>query len=416
MEGLVRAWISHKIIQKEIVSQPHLILVPELFNKCFDRVIRIARCGEYNGKYDISPLKDRLVMSVKPLTWSLVIATYKREHILPRCLKLAAKQTRIPKEIVVVDASPDWEKTREIMIQEFTDHYPLIPLIYVKATFPSLTTQRNQGIDLASGDILFLIDDDSLMYPDCAEEVMKIYEADVDNTIQGISAMSDPNPPDASEFIDKQAVQEGMIAVKPKQTKIRQFFKSLLATDQTYFLPYDEDYPDRPIPEHLHNLNIGRIQVMAGYTMTFRKAILMKERFSEILQRYAAGEDQDLSYRVSRHGAIVNAINARLCHLEISGGRLSQFQVMVLAALNPSVLQQFYSPNRALVNRRWRQIFRRRVLIYFLKDLSQKNFHFSRTRGLLYAFSQFKQIYKRTPDELLQWYPEFQAKFIASGS
>ena len=264
-------------------------------------------------------------MSVKRLTWSLVVATYKREHILPRCLRLAVKQTRSPKEVVVVDASPDWEKTRAVMVQEFTDHYPQIPLIYVKAEFPSSTAQRNQGIDLTSGDVLFLIDDDSLMYPNCAEEVMKVYEADVDNAIQGVSAIPVPNPPDADEFITGQAVQSGITAVKPKQTRLRRFFKTLLATHQTYFLPYDEDYPNRPIPEHLYALNIGRIQVMAGYSMTFREAILRKEHFSEVLQRYAAGEDQDLSYRVSRHGAIVNANNAHLCHLEISGGRLSQF-------------------------------------------------------------------------------------------
>ena len=50
-------------------------------------------------------------MFSKSLTWALVIATYKRENILLRCLQLAAIQTRLPKEIIVVDASPDYEKT-----------------------------------------------------------------------------------------------------------------------------------------------------------------------------------------------------------------------------------------------------------------------------------------------------------------
>jgi len=353
-------------------------------------------------------------MALNSLTWSLVIATYKREHILPRCLRLAAKQTRIPKEVVVVDASPDWEETRALILKEFIDHYPQIPLIYVQAAVPSSTAQRNQGIDIASGDILFLIDDDSLMYPDCAEEVMKVYEADLDHGIHGISAIPTPNPPDMDVCKLGQLIPPTNAMVQPKQTRLRQFFKSLLLTDQTYFLPYDEDYPNWPIPEHLDTLKIGRIQVMAGYSMTFRREILLKERFSEVLQRYAAGEDQDLSYRVSRHGAIVNAINAHLCHLEISGGRLSQFQVTVLAALNPAILQQFHSPNRTLVNLKWRRILRRRIIINFLKDLSDKNFRCSRTVGVLYAFLQLQQIYQRTPDELLQWYPEFQKKLVVS--
>jgi glycosyltransferase involved in cell wall biosynthesis len=359
---------------------------------------------------------DNLNTAVQPLTWSLVIATYKREHILPRCLRLAAKQTRPPREVIVVDASPDWETTRSLVTQEFAVQFPQIPLIYVKANFPSLTAQRNQGIDLARGDVLFLIDDDSLMYPDCAEAIMQVYDADIAQTVQGVSAIPTPVPPDATELASGQITQSGTVAAKPQQTRLRQVVKSLLATDQTYFLPYDETYPDRPISENLDQLNIARIQVMAGYTMTFRRAVLKQERFSEVLQRYAAGEDQDLSYRVSRHGAIVNALNARLCHLEISGGRLSRFQVTVLAALNPSVLQQFYSPDRKLVNRRWRNTLWRRVLISFLKDLSEREFRFTRTRGVLYALAQLGQIWAKSPDELMVWYPEFQSKLLATQS
>jgi glycosyltransferase involved in cell wall biosynthesis len=353
-------------------------------------------------------------MAVNPLTWSLVVATYKREHILPRCLRLAAKQTRTPAEVVVVDASPDWEETRKFILQEFTEHHPQVPLIYVQATLPSLTAQRNQGIDLATGSVLFLIDDDSLMYPDCAEEIMKVYEADIEHAIHGISAIPVTKPPDIDVCVSGQEISLKSAKVRPNQTRLRRFFKSLLATDQTYFLPYDDDYPNQPIPEHLDVLNIGRIQVMAGYSMTFRRQVFLKERFSEVLQRYAAGEDQDLSYRVSRHGAIVNAINANLCHLEISGGRLSQFQVTVLAALNPAILQQFHSQNRELVNLKWRRILQRRVVINFLKDLSERNFRFSRMGGVLYAFSKLPQIYKLTPDELRHWYPEFQRKLLVS--
>ena len=41
-------------------------------------------------------------------TWSIVIATYKREHILPQTLFFAAQSTCAPKQIIVVDASPGW--------------------------------------------------------------------------------------------------------------------------------------------------------------------------------------------------------------------------------------------------------------------------------------------------------------------
>ena len=62
-------------------------------------------------------------MFTKSLSWALFIATYKREHILLRCLRLAAGQTRPPKEIIVVDASPDYEKTCDLVLQEFLKSY-----------------------------------------------------------------------------------------------------------------------------------------------------------------------------------------------------------------------------------------------------------------------------------------------------
>jgi GT2 family glycosyltransferase len=354
-------------------------------------------------------------MTIKSLTWALVIATYRREAILPLCLRLAACQTRSPKEIIVVDASPNWQEIREQITQEFLVTYPQIHLTYVQAEQASSATQRNQGIGLSSADVLFLIDDDSLMYPDCAEEIMKVYEADVPEVIKGVGAINVSQPPEmARKWLPTQTTSAVTSSFQSRQSRFRQLAKSLLSTKATYFLPYDEIPPVHTIPPHLYSLNIGVIEVMAGFAMTFRRSILQKERFSEVLRRYAAGEDQDLSYRVSRHGAIVNAVNARLCHLELSSGRLSKYQVAALAALNPSVLQQFYSPNRDRINRRWRQILWHRVLIYLLKDISERNWRFSRMRGVLFALSHLHQIYTKSPDELSDWYPEFQKQFLST--
>jgi glycosyltransferase involved in cell wall biosynthesis len=352
-------------------------------------------------------------MAPQSLTWALVIATYQRKHILPRCLKLAAKQTRPPQEIIVVDASPDWEDNRDLITEELAAFYRMNCLTYVKATRPSLTAQRNQGIALATADVLFLIDDDSLMYQNCAEEVMKIYEADVDGVVKGIQCINVPVPPD-SEEIASQPIQTGNTAFQPQQISFRRFIKSLLGNEKTYFLPYDKVYPSHKIPAPLHALNIGEIQVMAGYAMTFRRNILLKEQFSEVLERYAAGEDQDLSYRVSRHGALLNAIDAHLCHLEISGGRLSSYTVSILAGLNMAVLQQFCSGDRSYTQRSWRKIIRRRILINFIKDLSERRWAIPRTRGNLFVLAQLKAIYSKSSDDLLSWYPSFQKQLIAA--
>ncbi len=347
------------------------------------------------------------------LTWSLVVPTYMRAHILPRCVKQTLRQSRLPKEIVIVDASPDWENTKSI-IQALTAPTD-VTLIYQEAHTPSSTAQRNQGISAASADVLFLIDDDSLMYDDCAEEIMKVYEADTGASILGASAMQDSLPPDIKTVTaDEQA--SFSIASPPKQTGLRRFFKKLLDTQSTQFLPYDGDFPSHPVPEHLRDLNIGVIPFMTGSSMTFRRSVFESEQFNELFIRYAAGEDQDLSYRVSRKGLIVNVINARLCHLEISGGRIPQFKVGVLAALNPAVLQQIHSPNRKHTNAQWKRILWRLLLINFLKELSAREFSFQRTRAILFSLKQLPEIHSRSGSELTQWYNTFQAAFLADRS
>src|SRR5438046_10167125 len=110
------------------------------------------------------------------LSWSLVIATYNRQDVLPRCLALAARQTRPPLEIIVVDASPDWAATRARVLTTLAVPHPPIRWEYVQACRRSGSAQRNQGVRLSRADIVFLIDDDSLMYPDRAEQILRVSE------------------------------------------------------------------------------------------------------------------------------------------------------------------------------------------------------------------------------------------------
>lgn len=345
------------------------------------------------------------------LTWSLVIATYKRPHILARCLRLATAQTCLPQAMIVVDASPDWQASRDRVQQELASYAPTIPLIYVKAYRPSLPAQRNQGIDLARSDVVFLLDDDSLMYPTCAEEIMKIYEADPEEHIQGVSAIAVPVAPDQRIMCPN--IPDSRLTAQPRQTWLRRWAKDLLKTEQTYFLPYDRTYPSHPLPPQVPRQDIGRLQVMAGCGMTFRRRVLAQERFNDLLDRYAVGDDQDLSYRVSRYGAIVNAVKAHLCHLEAPSSQVSRFQMAVLAALNPAVLQQFHSLDRAETNHAWQQIVRQRLVINLLKDLCDRDWSFARTRGNWWALSYLPSIHRRSLDDLSTWYAAFQQQLWA---
>src|SRR5262249_16311859 len=208
------------------------------------------------------------------LTWALVIATYRRERILQRCLRLAVQQTRPPSEVIVVDASPGWEKTRDEVLAAIAPIHPQARWTYAPAEKRSSAAQRNQGVRLSRADVVFLIDDDSLMYPDCAEQIMQIYEADTNGAVAGVNAVHVPAPPDDPNDITAQAPSEH--GTTKRYGLLARLVRRLLRADDL-FVPYDADFPRHPIPVEVQGLPIGTRPLMAGWGMTFRRAVCLRE-------------------------------------------------------------------------------------------------------------------------------------------
>jgi GT2 family glycosyltransferase len=351
-----------------------------------------------------------MAQNAKRLTWALVIATYRREHILPRCLRLAVQQTRPPTEVIVVDASPNWDKTRDEVMAGLATTHSEIRWTYVAAEKRSSAAQRNQGVRLARADLLFLIDDDSLMYPDCAEQILRIYEADEQEAVAGVNAMHVPAPPDQPN--DALARNPSEHGTTKQYGAAARLVRRLLRADDL-FVPYDADFPHHKIPEAVRLLPIGTRPLMVGWGMTFRRAISEKEPFDEIMTHYAAGEDSDMGYRASRHGLLLTALEARLCHLGAGGGRLHPFVVAALGNLNPLVLHRIYSTDLARSRRRSRGLLWRRFWILLAKDLSRLRLSIPNGRGILFAWRWLGRIFAKTEPELRTWYPEFQKQLIA---
>jgi GT2 family glycosyltransferase len=346
---------------------------------------------------------------LKPLSWALVVATYRRAHILPRCILLAVEQTRPPAEVIVVDASPDWEKTRDKILTEIAASRPEIRWVYVQAERPSSTAQRNQGTRLAGADLLFLIDDDSLMYPDCAEQILRIYEADEGRAVAGVNAMHVPQAPDEPGAPPGGPLSEH--GTTKQYGLLARLVRWLLRADDL-FVPYDADFPSHAIPPGVQRLPIGTRPLMAGWGMTFRRDICLKEPFDEILSRYAAGEDSDMGYRASRHGLLLTALEARLCHIGATGGRLPPYVVALLGNLNPLVMHRLYSTDLKRSRRRSRRLLARRFLILLCKDLAKGKISLPNARGIMGAWRWLGYVFSRSEVELRAWYPGFQKQLI----
>jgi glycosyltransferase involved in cell wall biosynthesis len=292
-------------------------------------------------------------------------------------------------------------------MRDIAKYYPDIRWRYVPAERLSSAAQRNQAIELATADVLFRIDDDSLMAPDCAEQVMAIYEADPGKQVAGVSPVHAPAPPDESIRYGP----ESNGTSRQSAGWIRRLVRWALRADDI-FEPYDEAFPDRPIPEAVQQMPVARIRVMHGARMTFRRQYIAEEGFEDLLERYSPGEDSDASYRVSRHGCLLNATEARLYHLTEPGGRLPEAEKVALGALNAAVLHRLHSDDPLRSFLRQRRLLRRRIMIGAVKDVTHRCWAFPNVRGIWLAKRSLRDVFKSNAEDLRLWYYKFQNQLL----
>lgn len=92
----------------------------------------------------------------------VIIPTRNRRYDLLACLRTLASQSRMPNEVIIVDASTDLCGDEE---QAYATATVPVPLRYVRALRAGASSQRNQGLSLADHDtthVLFLDDDVAL--------------------------------------------------------------------------------------------------------------------------------------------------------------------------------------------------------------------------------------------------------------
>jgi GT2 family glycosyltransferase len=354
----------------------------------------------------------------KPLSWGLVIATYQREKILSQCLTLAVEQTRKPAEVIVIDASDNWQTTCNQVMSEIADRYPEIRWIYQAADQRGLPLQRNQGLALATADITFLLDDDSLMYPTCAEAIMQVYEADTEGVVKGVQSILAPTVPGAIAIEDEaKAVGWHRDQWIPGIASFQRFiWRYLFLMDSDFLcIPYDGEFPSYAVPDSLSHLNVRPVKIFHGCRMTYRREAIAQESFEPLLLYYALLEDMDASYRVSRHGMLLETSDAQLHHFQSNSGRLSRYVVSVLSAMNQAVCLRRYSNDLSRDRDRFYWLTSRRIIAEIFKDGLSRRWTFPQVRGLLLALQYAPYAFNLSEEELAQWYPCFQKELIASG-
>ncbi|BAZ17315.1 glycosyl transferase family protein [Calothrix sp. NIES-4071] len=104
---------------------------------------------------------------------TVIVPTYRRPYDLARCLKALRSQTRSADEVVVVVRDVDTE-TWELLKFETE----LMRLKICKVTTPGQVNALNAGLQVATGDVIAITDDDAMPHPDWLERIEAWFASD----------------------------------------------------------------------------------------------------------------------------------------------------------------------------------------------------------------------------------------------
>jgi len=263
---------------------------------------------------------------------SALIPTRNRSEPLARTLNSLAQQSCQPEEIIVVDGSED-EKT------EWLCKLPISGLLanirYFKATNIGAATQRNQAFERASQDVIWLMDDDILLEPDCLARLWNALNSNAQ--IGGVNAM----------ITNQRYLPPGWIS--------RTLFQILNGKSEDSYAGRCIGPAFNLLPEDDPNLpEIIPVEWLNSTCTLYRREALPDPLFPANFVGYSLMEDVTLSLTVGKKWKLTNARTARIFHDSQPGDHKS----------NPAVLAKMSLVNRHFV---MTQLLNRRTVSDYLK-------------------------------------------------
>lgn len=229
------------------------------------------------------------------LAASVVVPTYQRPDDLARGLESLLGQSRLPDELLVIDDGA---------LAEVPHRAPLeaagVAVTYRRKTQPGVTESRNLGLELARGDVVFLSEDDVVLFPDYIERILAVFEADVAGRIAGVGGLIANERRGRLQGLLRLAVYLPLGLTALREGRL---LRSGFAGE------YGES------PRAIRKLS--EVDFLLGGVAAVRAAALGDLRFSSRYRSatgYGQGEDKDFSVRLARRGRLVVEPAARVYH------------------------------------------------------------------------------------------------------
>jgi glycosyltransferase involved in cell wall biosynthesis len=212
-------------------------------------------------------------VSIRRLTFSVIVATLGRAERLDRALQAIAALDPSPDEVVVVDGSADGSAAPVVAAAATAT----LAVRYV-ASPPGLTRQRNAGLATAGADVVVFLDDDAALDRAALAVLAEVY--------------ADPHVVGATGPVEEPASHR----IGGQRSAVRRLLRGR-RREGTFMAC---GYPRRIVD----GTEAMDVEQMPGCFMSARLDAARATRFDERLPGYALAEDEDFSYRLSRLGRV----------------------------------------------------------------------------------------------------------------
>ncbi len=109
---------------------------------------------------------------------SVVICTRDRANDLQRCLAALASQTVTPRQVIVVDNASVDQHVKQIVTAAGAD--------YIREERPGLDRARNEGLRMATGDIVVFVDDDVVVHRNWLQGLVAAFDRPAIAVVTGL--------------------------------------------------------------------------------------------------------------------------------------------------------------------------------------------------------------------------------------
>lgn len=226
------------------------------------------------------------------MTFSILVATMNRPQAIANLLESVEKQTFLPQEFILVDQSKDG-RTKDVCdayVKRMHGRGQVFK--YVRQETPSLVKARNRGVDESTGEIICFVDDDVILNPDYFERIAFYFK---DPSIGGVTG---------NVFVES--------PLKGFKWQVRKLISRIFLlnsfngrlTASTFGYPIFE----REVVE------MQEVDLFGGYSMNYRRELVLRHRPDEWFSGYGFREDVDLSYRISHDTKMIIVPDAKFIH------------------------------------------------------------------------------------------------------